>query len=79
MFQFGGLQNLDVVGEAQVEPADAFHLIDLGVEVLDVIVALVGLDCLHGDSLPQPHAEEAVIDDVAAVVLVNQLLVGQRR
>ena len=79
MFQFGCLQNLDVVGEAQVEPADAFHLIDLGVEVLDVIVALVGLDCLHGDSLPQPHAEEAVIDDVAAVVLVNQLLVGQRR
>ena len=33
---------------------------------------------LYGDSLPQPHAEEAVIDDVAAVVLVNQLLVGQR-
>lgn len=68
-----------MVGKTQVEPADALHLIDLGVEVLDVIVALVGLDCLHGDSLPQPHAEKAVIDDVAAVVLVNQLLVGQRR
>ena len=34
---------------------------------------------LHGDPLPQPHAEEAVIDDVTAVVLVNQLLVGERR
>jgi len=40
------LQNLDVVGEAQVEPADAFHLIDIGVEVPDVVVALVG----HQDS-----------------------------
>lgn len=76
LFQFGGLQNLDVVGQTQVEPANTLDLIDLGVEVLDVIVALVGLDCLHGDSLPQPHAEEAVIDDVVAVVLVNQLLVG---
>jgi len=44
LFQFGGLQDLDVVGEAQVEPADAFHLIDLGVEVPDVVVALVGLN-----------------------------------
>ena len=35
--------------------------------------------CLHGDSLPQPHTEEAVVDDVVAVVLVNQLLVCQRR
>ena len=33
----------------------------------------------HGDSLPQPHTEETVIYNVAAVVLVNQLLVGQRR
>ena len=72
------VEDFDVFGEAQVEPADAFHLIDLGVKVPDVVVALVGLDCLHGDSLPQPHAEEAVIDDVAAVVLVNQLLVSQR-
>jgi len=40
LFQFGGLQNLDVVGKAQVEPADTFHLIDLGVEVPDVVVAL---------------------------------------
>ena len=28
--------------------------------------------------MPQPHAEETVIDDVAATVLVNQLLVCQR-
>ena len=48
MFQFGGLQDLDVVGEAQVEPADALHLIDLGVEVPDVVVALVGLDAVLG-------------------------------
>jgi len=46
LFQFGGLQDLDVVGKAQVESADAFHLIDLGVEVPDVVVALVG----HQDS-----------------------------
>jgi len=35
-----------VVGQAQVEPADAFHLIDLGVEVPNVVIALVG----HQDS-----------------------------
>ena len=68
-----------MVGQADVESGQTLDLIDIGVEVPDVVVALVGLDCLHGDSLPQPHAEEAVIDDVAAVVLVNQLLVGQRR
>ena len=33
-----------MVGKTQVEPADAFHLIDLGVEVPDAVVALVGLD-----------------------------------
>lgn len=44
--QFGGLQDLDVVGKAQVVSADAFHLIDFGVEVPDVVVALMG----HQDS-----------------------------
>jgi len=37
-----------VVGEAQVEPADAFHLIDFGVEVPDVVVAFVRLDAILG-------------------------------
>ena len=37
-----------MVGKAQVEPADAFHLIDFGVEVPDVVVALVGLDAVLG-------------------------------
>ena len=42
------MQDLDVVCKAQVESADAFHLINLGVEVPDVVVALVGLDAVLG-------------------------------
>jgi hypothetical protein len=41
-------------------------------------MAALRSSCLHDDSLPQPHAEKAVIYNVAAVVLVNQLLVSQR-
>lgn len=76
VFLFGVLQDLDVVSQANVESSHTLDLIDFGVEVPDVVVALVGLDCLHGNSLSQPHAEETIIDDVTAVVLVNQLLVG---
>ena len=46
--QVGGLEDLDVVGEAHVEPADALHLIDLGVKVPDVVVALVRLEIVLG-------------------------------
>ena len=46
--QVGGLEDFDVVGEAQVEPANALHLKDLGVEVPDVVVALVRLDVVLG-------------------------------
>ena len=44
LFQFGGLQDLDVVSQANVESSHAHDLIDLGVEVPDVVVALVGLN-----------------------------------
>ena len=37
-----------MVGKAQVESANAFHLINIGVEVPDVVVALVGLDAVLG-------------------------------
>ena len=47
--------------------------------VLAGICLALHSSCLYGDPLPQPHAKETVIDDVAAVVLVNQLLVNQRR
>ena len=79
LFQFVSIEDFDVVSQANVESSHTLDLIDFGVEVPDVVVALVGLNCLHGDSLPQPHAEKAVIYNVAAVVLVNQLLVSQRR
>ena len=48
LLQVGSLEDLDVVGEAQVEPADALHLIDLSVEVPGVVVALVRLDVVLG-------------------------------
>ena len=51
LLQFGAVQDLDVVAQAQVEAAEALHLIDISVEIPDVIVALVGLDAVLGLSL----------------------------
>lgn len=39
-----------MAGKAQLEPADALHLIDLGVEVPDVVVALVRVDAVFSRS-----------------------------
>ena len=33
---------LDVVGKTQIDPADAYHLINLGVEIPDIDVSLCG-------------------------------------
>ena len=48
LLQFGTVQNLDMIGKTNVEPADAFHLIDFGVEVPNVVVTFVGLDAVLG-------------------------------
>ncbi len=44
LFQFVSIEDFDVVGQADVESGQTLDLIDLGVEVPDVVVALVGLN-----------------------------------
>ena len=48
LLQFRRVQYPDVIGQADVEAADALHFVDIGVEIPDVHVALVGLDVRLG-------------------------------
>jgi len=62
LFQFGGLQDLDMIGKAQVEPADAFHLIDLDVTACSVFRRLLFNHFLSIEG------EVFVVGDVAELV-----------
>ena len=42
--QFWSFQYLDVIGKSHVETTDSLKLVDLGVEIPDVVITLVGLD-----------------------------------
>ena len=44
LLQFGSIEDFDVVGQADVESGQTLDLIDIGVEVPDVVIALEGLD-----------------------------------
>ena len=46
LFQFGRIENLDVVGESHIEPSDSFQLIDFGVEIPNVVISFMGLDAV---------------------------------
>ena len=61
LLQFGGLQDLDVVGQAQVVSADALHLIDFGVTAYCVFLS-------HFNNLPSIEGEVFVVGDVAELV-----------
>ena len=61
LFQFGGLQDLDVVGKTQVESVNAFYLIDFGVIVYCILLS-------HLDDLPSVEGEVFVVGDVAELV-----------
>jgi len=50
-----------VVGEAQVEPADAFHLIDFDVTVYSILLS-------HFNDFPAVVGEVFVVGDVAELV-----------
>jgi len=71
LFQFGSLQDLDVVGEAQVEPADALHLIDFDVTVYSILLS-------HFYDFPAVEGEVFVVGDVAELV-AEAGCVGARR
>ena len=44
LFQFVSIEDFDVVSQANVESSHTLDLIDIGVEVPNVVIALVGLD-----------------------------------
>ena len=72
------MQNLDVAGLSDVESGETFHLIDLGVEVPDVVFALVGVHCvfdyvtfvphLYFNDLSSIEGEVFVVGDVIELV-----------
>ena len=44
LFQFVSIEDFDVVSQANVESSHTLNLIDIGVEVPNVVIALVGLN-----------------------------------
>ena len=78
-FSFATAVTVTVVAKKlESEKLQSLERVCCGIERVSAgIWRVLHSSCLHGDALPQPHTEKAVIDDVVAVVLVNQLLVDQ--
>ena len=61
LLQFGGVEDFDVVGQAQVESAKAFQLIDFGATAYCIFLS-------HINNLPAVEGEVFVVGDVAELV-----------